>query len=309
MASLRLPGLRPENNRPSRPCALRFMYDSVMKIDAHQHFWNYSTAEYPWIGEGMERIARDYLPNDLAPHLAAAGLDGSVAVQARQSLNETRWLLDLADRSEIVKGVVGWVDLRSERVAEELDEFADRPAFVGVRHVVQDEPDPRFVLGEAFVRGLRQLGPRGLTYDLLLYPPQLPAAIELVGMLPEQPFVLDHLAKPRIRDGLASALEPWQTDLRLLARHANVTCKLSGLVTEAAWTGWQRDDFTPYLEVALDAFGPDRLMIGSDWPVCLLAAEYADVAGIVTDVIARLSASEQQKILGGTAATFYGLLA
>jgi L-fuconolactonase len=278
-----------------------------MRIDAHQHFWNFSAAEYPWVGQGMERLARDYLPDDLAPNLTAAGLGGSVAVQARQSLDETRWLLDLADRFEIVKGVVGWVDLQSDRVAEQLDEFADRPSLVGVRHVVQDEPDPRFVLGDAFVRGLRELAPRGLTYDLLLYPHQLPAASELAGMLPDQAFVLDHLAKPRVREGLSAAIEPWRADIRALAYHANVTCKLSGLVTEASWRGWQREDFTPYLETALDAFGPERLMIGSDWPVCLVAAEYADVARIATDFIAKLSATEQEAIRGGTATRFYGL--
>ncbi len=278
-----------------------------MRIDAHQHFWKYSAAEYPWIGVGMERLARDYLPGDLAPNLTAAGLDGSVAVQARQSLDETRWLLDLADAHPLIKGVVGWVDLRSDHIAQELAEFADRPKLVGVRHVVQDEPDPRFLLDEAFVRGLRQLAPRGLTYDLLLYPHQLPAAAELAGLMPEQPFVLDHLAKPQVKHGLPSGMDPWQTDIRALARHAHVTCKLSGLVTEAVWNGWQRSDFTPYLEVALEAFGPARLMFGSDWPVCLLAGEYADVAGIVTDFLSRLSAAEQQNILGGTAASFYGL--
>jgi L-fuconolactonase len=278
-----------------------------MKIDSHQHFWNYSAAQYPWIGSGMERLARDYLPVDLTPNLAAAGIDGTVAVQARQSLDETRWLLTLADDHPLIKGVVGWVDLRSDHVASELDEFADRPALVGVRHVVQDEPDPWFLVGEDFVRGLRQLAPRGLTYDLLLYPHQLPAAVKLAGLLPEQPFVLDHLAKPQIKDGLASSMEPWRSDFQALARHNNVTCKLSGLVTEAAWKGWQRTDFKPYLEVAIEAFGPSRLMFGSDWPVCLLAAEYADVVGIVNDVVSRLSANEQEAIRGGTATKFYGL--
>jgi L-fuconolactonase len=278
-----------------------------MRIDSHQHFWNYSAAEYPWIGSGMERLARDYLPADLAPNLAAAGIDGSVAVQARQSLDETRWLLALADDHPLIKGVVGWVDLRSDRSGEELDEFAERSPLVGVRHVVQDEPDPWFLVGEAFVRGLRQLAPRGLTYDLLLYPHQLPAAIRLAGLLPDQPFVLDHLAKPQVKDGLANSMEPWRADIQALARHDNVTCKLSGLVTEAAWKGWQRTDFKPYLEVALEAFGPHRLMFGSDWPVCLLSAEYTDVVGIVDDIVGRLSATEQDAIHGGTAAAFYGL--
>jgi L-fuconolactonase len=278
-----------------------------MRIDAHQHFWTYSAAEYPWIGPGMERLARDFGPTDLEAMLAAAGIGGSVAVQARQSLAETRWLLGLAETHALIKGVVGWVDLRSDRAAEQLDEFAAHPRFVGVRHVVQDEPDPRFLLGGAFVGGLRLLAPRGLTYDLLLYPQHLPAAAELAALLPEQPFVLDHLAKPRVREGLAAALEPWRRDLAALARHPNVSCKLSGLVTEAVWREWRRDDFTPYLETALEAFGPERLMFGSDWPVCLLAADYAEVAGIVTDFVARLSAAEQAAILGGTATRVYHL--
>ena len=278
-----------------------------MRIDAHQHFWHYSANEYPWIGAGMERLARDYLPADLAPHLAAVGLSGSVAVQARQSLAETRWLLDLAAANPLVRGVVGWVNLRSDGVADELAEFSSHPKFVGVRHVVQDEPDPRFLLGDTLIRGLRHLAPLSLTYDLLLYPHQLPAAAELAALLPEQPLVLDHLAKPRVRDGVATALEPWRREIRALARHANVSCKLSGLVTEAAWQGWRREDFTPYLEAALDAFGPDRLMFGSDWPVCLLAAEYADVASLVTDFIRPLAPADQEAILGGTAARFYGI--
>ena len=275
-----------------------------MRIDAHQHFWTYSAAEYPWIGPGMERLARDYLPADLAPLVAAEGIDGSVAVQARQSVAESRRLLELAAAHPFVKGVVGWVDLQSERVGDDLDELAANPTFVGVRHVVQDEPDPRFVLGEAFLRGIRQLHPHGLTYDLLLHPEQLPAAIELVGLLPEQPFVVDHLAKPQIAIG---ELDGWERDIRAIARHENVCCKVSGMVTEAVWQGWRQDDFTPYLDVVLDAFGPERLMVGSDWPVCLLAGEYAEVAAIPRACFSRLSAAEQALVHGGTAVRFYGL--
>jgi L-fuconolactonase len=275
-----------------------------MRLDAHQHFWNYSAAEYPWIGPGLERLARDYLPPDLDPLLAGEGLDGSVAVQARQSVEESRWLLALAEAHPLVKGVVGWVDLRSDRVGDDLRMVAAHPKFVGVRHVVQDELNPRFVLGEGFIRGLRQLRQHGLTYDLLLYPSQLPAAVELVALLPEQPFVVDHLAKPRIAAG---EIEGWGRDIRVIARHENVCCKVSGMVTEAARQGWKRDDFTPYLDVVLEAFGPERLMFGSDWPVCLLAGEYADVAAIPRDYFSRLSATEQRMIWGDTAARFYGL--
>lgn len=279
-----------------------------MKIDSHQHFWSYSVADYPWIGAGMERLARDYLPDDLAAPASAAGIGGTVAVQARQSLAETRWLLELADRHPLIRGVVGWVDLRGADVDADLREFASLEAFVGVRHVVQDEPDPRFLLGADFVRGLASLQPFGLTYDLLLYPQQLPAAVELVARMPEQPFVLDHLAKPRVRDWTGPGdMASWRRDIEAIARHEHVFCKLSGLVTEAAWRHWRPADFLPYLDVALTAFGPGRLMFGSDWPVCLLSADYADVAGIVADFCGRLSAAEQAAIWGGTASRFYRL--
>jgi L-fuconolactonase len=275
-----------------------------MRIDSHQHFWRYSAAEYPWIGRGMERLAQDYLPADLATVAAAAGVGRTVAVQARQSLEETRWLLSLADEHPLVAGVVGWFDLRSDGVSAELARFADDPRLVGVRHVVQDEPDPRFLLGERFVRGLRALEPVGLTYDLLVYPQQLPAAVELAGLLPEQPFVLDHIAKPAIKAG---EIDGWRRDIRALASRPNVCCKVSGLVTEAAWRQWQRADFAPYLETVLEAFGPERLMFGSDWPVCLLSAEYHEVVGIVEDLFARLSPGERASVWGGAAARFYGL--
>ena len=275
-----------------------------MRIDAHQHFWNYSAAEYPWIGAGMERLACDHLPADLAPLAAAAGVGGTVAVQARQSLEESRFLLDLAAASPLIRGVVGWVDLRSDEVDRQLAELAPRPKFVGVRHVVQDEPDPRFLLGDAFMRGIGRLAAHGLVYDLLLYPVQLPAAAELVRRFPEQPFVLDHLAKPRIREGV---FDPWRADLEALAAAPNVSCKLSGMVTEAAWGKWKRADFVPYMEAALEAFSPRRLLFGSDWPVCTLSAPYGDVVGIVDDFLARLSPDEQAAIRGGNAVRVYGL--
>lgn len=279
-----------------------------MHIDSHQHLWRYSAEEYPWIGAGMQRIARDFLPVDLAGVAKPQGIGGSVAVQARQSLAESRWLLELADADPFVRGVVGWVDLQSADVVWQLEPLAAHPRFVGVRHVVQDEPDPRFLLGEAFVRGLRQLRRFDLTYDLLLYPEQLPAAVELVGMLPEQPFVLDHLAKPRISQGAAwDGFAGWRRDVEAVATHDNVTCKVSGMVTEAAWRGWKPADFVPFLDVVLAAFGPERLMFGSDWPVCLVAAEYADVVAIVREFFSQASAGEQARIFGDTATQFYGL--
>ncbi len=279
-----------------------------MKVDSHQHFWNYSAEEYPWIGAGMERLARDYLPAALEAVARPEGIVGSVAVQARQSRDESHWLLDLATRHPFIRGVVGWVDLRSDRVADELAPLAMQEKFVGVRHVVQDEPDPRFLLGAAFVRGIQQLHQFGLTYDLLLYPSQLAAAVELAGQLPEQPFVLDHLAKPGLKPPIdAGNREQWRRDIEALARHRNVCCKLSGLVTEAAWRQWQPADFRSVLDVALASFGPERLMFGSDWPVCLLSGDYAEVAGIVRDFIAPLSPTEQDQIWGGTTTRFYGL--
>ena len=277
-----------------------------MFIDSHQHFWNYTAADYPWIDASMQRLARSYLPPDLTAVATNEGVIGSVAVQARQTLKETDWLLALAGANTFIRGVVGWVDLRNPTVADDLSCRANHPKFVGVRHVVQDEPDLRFLLQDNFVRGLKTLQDFHLTYDLLLFPQQLPAAIELASLLPNQPFVLDHIAKPQIKIG---ALDDWAKNIALLAKNENVYCKISGLVTEADWSKWTRDDLRRPLDVALNAFGPDRLMYGSDWPVCLLAAEYADVIGVITDLFEGLSTSEQAAIRRDTAVTFYGLAA
>jgi L-fuconolactonase len=272
-----------------------------MRLDAHQHFWQYDPGQYPWIQADWP-IRRDYLPSDLRPLLQQNGLDGSIAVQARQTLEESRWLLQLAAQHPAIVGVVGWVDLRSDAVLSQLAEFAQHPKFVGVRHVVQDEPDDNFVLTPAFVRGLRALAQFGLSYDLLVYPRQLPAAIKLVRQLPGQTFLLDHLAKPPIRDG---ALSPWREQIRELGREPNVWCKVSGLVTEARWTGWKPNDFAPYLDVVFEAFGTDRLLFGSDWPVCLLAASYADVYGMIDRYAAQVAVNERAKLFGLNAARAY----
>ena len=272
-----------------------------MKLDAHQHFWSYDAAQYPWIPRDSA-LHRDWLPGDLAPLLAAAGLDGCIAVQARQTAEESRWLLELAEHHAIIKGVVGWVDLRAAKVGEELAALARHPRFVGVRHVVQDEPDDDFMLGADFLRGIGELRAHKLTYDILIVPRQLPSAIALAKRFPEQPFVLDHIAKPPIKVG---TLSPWREQIRELAKSPNVLCKVSGMVTEADAKAWKPADFRPYLDVVFEAFGEDRLMYGSDWPVCLLAAEYAQVFGLVRDYIAPLSAEAQAQVLGGNAARFY----
>lgn len=275
-----------------------------MKIDAHQHFWRYSSQEYGWIDSQMAVLKKDFLPANLAPLLDAAGIEGTVAVQARQTLAETGWLLELAGQSPLIKGVVGWVELRSPNLAEQLQKFSRRPKFKGVRHVVQDEPDDRFMLGSDFVRGIGLLAEFDLTYDILIYPKHLPVACQLVDKFPRQPFVLDHIAKPLIKNNI---LTPWEADIRRLAEFPNVYCKVSGMVTEANWQQWQPADFWPYLDVVFEAFGPQRLMFGSDWPVCALAGSYAQVVSLLADYTRRLSAAEQAAVWGQTAQRFYGL--
>ena len=276
-----------------------------MRIDSHQHFWRYSPAEYGWMDDRMTRIRRDFLPEDLAPLLAACGLDGAVAVQARSSLEETRFLLELAREHDCVKGVVGWADLCALDLDAVLDELCQEPLLRGLRHVVQDEPDDDFLRREDFQRGVRKLAGRGLVYDILIYPRQLDAAVAFAAALPDQPFVLDHLAKPDIA---GARTDNWRGGFRGLAAMDHVLCKVSGMVTEAKWYVWQPDDFRAYMDEALDAFGIDRLMFGSDWPVALLAADgYQDVYQLVADWAAQLSEDEQAKLFGGNAARFYGL--
>ena len=276
-----------------------------MRIDSHQHFWRYSPAEYGWMDDRMTRIRRDFLPEDLAPLLAACGLDGAVAVQARSSLEETRFLLDLAREHDCVKGVVGWADLCALDLDAVLDELCQEPLLRGLRHVVQDEPDDDFLRREDFQAGARKLAARSLVYDILIYPRQLDAAVAFAAALPDQPFVLDHLAKPDIA---GARTDNWRGGFRGLAAMDHVLCKVSGMVTEAKWNAWQPDDFRAYMDEALDAFGIDRLMFGSDWPVALLAADgYQDVYQLVADWAQQLSEDEQAKLFGGNAARFYGL--
>jgi L-fuconolactonase len=278
--------------------------EAFMKIDSHQHFWVYGEEEYGWIGDGMEVLKRDFLPVDLEPQLLAAGLDGSIAVQARQTLEETRWLLKLADEFDIVKGVVGWVDLRSSDLQAQLEEFSSDPHFCGVRHILQSEPDDEYMLRKDFLRGISSLAGFDLVYEILIFQRHLPAAVKLVEQFPDQPFILDHLAKPLIKDGI---LTPWTADIQKLAQYPNVMCKLSGMVTEADWQHWQQDDFAPYIEAVFEAFGANRILYGSDWPVCLLAGSYQQVHSLVEDYVKKLSKKEQAAVWGGNAVRFYGL--
>jgi L-fuconolactonase len=274
----------------------------MMRIDAHQHFWKYSPAEYGWINDKLSVLKRDFMPGDLQHLLDQNSFSGSIAVQARQSLEETRFLLDLASRNDFIKGVVGWVDLCSTNLRKQLEELDGQKRLVGVRHVVQDEPDDEFMMRPEFRRGIAQLAKFGLVYDLLLFPRHLPVAVKLVREFPEQSFVLDHIAKPSIADGL---LDPWRRDIKELANCSNVTCKLSGMVTEAVWKDWKPRDFEPYLDVVINAFGTGRLMIGSDWPVCTLSSDYSATIGLVLDYANQLSASEREGILGGNCARIY----
>jgi L-fucono-1,5-lactonase len=278
----------------------------VMRIDAHQHFWRYRADEYGWIDDSMAVLRRDVLPVESRREMAASRFDACVAVQTRQTLEETRWLLSLADAHESIAGVVGWVDLQAGagRLREQLEPFAAHPKFVGVRHIVQSEADDRFLLRPQVLEGLAVLAERDLPFDLLLYRRHLAVATECVARLPAHRFVLDHLAKPDIRGG---EIDAWERDIRALAAHPNVCAKLSGLITEADWRGWTPAQIRPYLDVAFDAFGWQRLIVGSDWPVCLVAGSYSRTMDLVVDYLASRPAHEQDAILGGNAQRFWGL--
>lgn len=275
-----------------------------MRIDAHQHFWSYNQDEYGWIADSMASLRHDFLPDDLKPELERNGFAGAVAVQARQTVEETRWLLELAAGAPFILGVVGWLDLRSPQVRSQLEVFAWNSKLVGVRHIVQSEPDDRFLLQADFLRGIAVLGEFDLAYDILIYPRHLVVAAEFVRRFPGQRFVLDHMAKPPVKSG---EIQPWARGIRELASSPNVFCKLSGLVTEADWRHWKTEHIKPYLDIAFECFGPDRLMIGSDWPVCTIAAEYGQVVGVVEDYLSQHRAEEREAVLGGNAKRFWGL--
>ena len=275
-----------------------------MKLDSHQHFWKYSPQQHNWIDDSMVSLKRDFLPNDLEPHLIENKIEACVVVQADQSEKETEFLLEMAAQYEFIKGVVGWVDLRAKNVEERLQFYCQNQYFKGVRHIVQSEKQD-FLLDPAFQNGIGKLGNLNLTYDLLIYPHQIEAAIKLVSQFPSQKFVLDHLAKPHIKNG---KIDPWKNQIQRLAQFSNVSCKISGMVTEADHVQWKPSDFIPYLDIVFEAFGENRILFGSDWPVCLLAASYQEVYHLITDYTANFSLEQRDKLFGGNAERIYNII-
>ncbi len=275
-----------------------------MTIDSHQHFWKYDPKRHSWITDTMAVLRRDYLPTHLEPLLQEQGVAGCVAVQADMSEAETEFLLQCAAEHPFIKGVVGWVDLLDQGVGERLEYFVGNPLLKGIRHIVQDEADDRFMLRPDFQAGIARLESLGLAYDILIYPKQLTAAVELVRRFPAQRFVIDHIAKPRISRGV----DPWwKKQMQALAAFPNTACKLSGMVTETDGFRWEREDLYPFMDAVLEAFGADRLLFGSDWPVCLLAGSYESVKQVVDSYTGALTGTERQLIMGGNARRWYAL--
>jgi L-fuconolactonase len=276
-------------------------------LDAHHHFWDPATADYPWLTDELATIRRAFGPADLAPELEAASVEATVLVQTRSSLDETVEFLAAADATPFVHGVVGWVDLTHPAVADTIARLrAGRGGnrLVGIRHQAHDEPDPDWLVRDDVIRGIEAVGRAGLVYDLLVRPRQLPAAVALARRLPDVRFVIDHIAKPPIANG---ELEPWASLITPFGELGHVACKISGMVTEAEWSSWTARGLQPYVDHVLDVFGPDRLLFGSDWPVCLLAASYRDVVAAAHETLAELSESDRAKVFGRTAAATYGL--
>ena len=276
----------------------------MIRIDSHQHFWKYDQMVHSWMNADMKILKRDFLPQDLKPLLDKAGIHGCVAVQASQTEAENDFLLSLASEYNFIEGIVGWVDLQSKDLTDRLHYYSMHPKIKGFRHIIQDEPDLDFMLRPAFLHGISKLQEFGFTYDILIYPKHLPNAFTLAKSFPNQLFVIDHLAKPNIK---SQETELWKKGLEKIASLENVHCKISGMVTEADWKSWEKEQFEPYIAIALEAFGIDRLMYGSDWPVCTLAAPYTDAFWIVEDYFSRFSRFEQGKFFGENASTFYNL--
>jgi L-fuconolactonase len=275
-----------------------------MRIDSHQHFWNYDPVRDSWITEEMSVIRNNFLPGDLKKLLKENRIDGCVAVQADQSETETQFLLSLASEHDFIKGVVGWIDLCSKTIRQQLEEHRDFRQLKGFRHILQGEKDRAFMLREDFMRGIEALKDYNYTYDILIFTDQLQYTVEFVSKFPDQKFVIDHIAKPNIRE---KKIEDWKTGVKELATFSNLYCKISGMVTEADWQNWEEEDFIPYLNVVVESFGIDRIMFGSDWPVCLLGGSYSEVLGIVEDYFSSFSKSEQEKLFGANAIEFYNL--
>jgi len=275
-----------------------------MIIDSHQHFWQPGRFDYPWMNSSLGVLYRDYLPDQLEPILAQNGVVKTVLVQASNSVEESRWLLKLADRYAFIAAVVGWVDLTSADVDRQLDELTSQPKFKGVRHLVESEPADDWLVQPQVLRGLKRLSTYGVSYDLLVHTRHLKHIQKVVDACPDLKLVVDHMAKPPIAKG---AIETWRQELRQVAGNANIHCKLSGLVTEANWTSWTTDDLRPYVDCAFELFGSSRLLFGSDHPVCLLAASYERVLESFRELLTDLSADEQERIFGRNAAEFYRL--
>ena len=273
-------------------------------IDAHQHFWKFDPVRDNWITDEMSVIQRDFFPNDLKPLLSKNKIQGCVAVQADQSEAENLFLLSLADQHDFIKGVVGWIDLQADHLEEMLEPYAEQKKLKGFRHVLQGEKQRDFMLRPAFVNGIRKLNHFGYTYDILIFPDQLKFTEELLKQFPNQPFVIDHIAKPYIKD---KKIDEWERDMKVLAHYENVYCKISGMVTEADWKNWKHEDFKPYLDVVVESFGIKRIMYGSDWPVCLVAASYDKMFNIVKDYFSTFSSAEQTMFFGANAIRFYNL--
>lgn len=274
------------------------------KIDAHQHFWFFDPVRDSWINDDMWKIRRDFLPADLEFTLREHGMDGCIAVQADQSEEQNSFLLGLTEGNDFIKGVVGWVDLQAANIEERLEHYSHTKLMKGFRHVLQGEANRALMLEPAFKKGIGLLHKYGFTYDILIFPDQLKYADKLVKEFPQQKFVLDHIAKPNIK---GNKIDSWAAEIVLLAENKNVYCKISGMVTEADWGNWTNDIFIKYLDVIFKAFGTSRIMFGSDWPVCLVAANYGQVKAIVNDYVQRFSEREQEMIFGGNAVTFYNL--
>jgi len=273
-----------------------------MTIDSHQHFWQYELEKHSWIDDNMSAIRRDFKPSDLKKVLAENNIDGCVAVQADQTLAETDFLLKLAKENDFIKGVVGWVDLRAENIDAVLEKYHSEKKLKGWRHVVQGEPDPNFLLRPDFLNGIAYLEKYDFTYDILVFPHQLGAVLEFIKRFPHQKFVIDHIAKPYIKDGF---YDGWAALMREIGKQENVYCKLSGMITEADYNAWTPEQLHPYMHLVLEAFGSERTMFGSDWPVCLVAGSYKKVKNIVTDFISELSLQDQHMIMGENSIDFY----